>query len=154
MKQLALLITLISTTLLCSCGGPQWDESTVPVKFEIKLVLEETPNGEFKLDETVLIDNADIARVMPARDPMTGQLELSMKLTKQGGIKFAEITEKHINERLAMIVNGAVYSAPTVRERISGGALSITLPDADMIEIKKIAAGIMKYKSESQPSEK
>jgi preprotein translocase subunit SecD len=51
---------------------------------------------------------------------------------KPGGAKiFEEITGKNIGKRLAIVLDGNVYSAPVVQGRIAGGSAQITLGIGD-----------------------
>ncbi len=45
---------------------------------------------------------------------------------RQGAARFAQITGRNVGKRLAIILDGTVYSAPVIRERISGGSAQIT----------------------------
>ncbi|MDH5542201.1 MAG: protein translocase subunit SecD [Nitrospinota bacterium] len=44
----------------------------------------------------------------------------------EGGRRFAEITEKNVNKRFAIILDGKVHSAPVIQERIGGGRAQIS----------------------------
>jgi beta-lactamase regulating signal transducer with metallopeptidase domain len=65
----------------------------------------------------VLLDGRDIARAYQttsAKIPAVG-----IDLTDQGGEKLKKITTDNINHRLAIIVNGQLLTAPTIRSTIS-----------------------------------
>ena len=47
-------------------------------------------------------------------------------LNTQGAARFAQITGRNVNKRMAIILDGTVYSAPVIHERISGGSAQIT----------------------------
>ena len=51
-----------------------------------------------------------------------------MKLifTEEGSIRFARITSNHIREQLAIIIDGKLISAPTIREEINDGVCIIS----------------------------
>ena len=51
---------------------------------------------------------------------------VSLDLTNPGGRKFGEITGKHIHERLAIVLDDVVRSAPTIQSKILGGSAMIT----------------------------
>jgi SecD/SecF fusion protein len=63
-----------------------------------------------------------------------GKPEIYLNFTKEGGQRFAEVTRKLAEEgqrngrpaRLAIVLDGRLYSSPTVREEISGGSAQIT----------------------------
>jgi len=51
---------------------------------------------------------------------------VAIKFNAQGARDFDRITGENVNRRLAIILDGAVYSAPVIKERISGGDAQIT----------------------------
>jgi preprotein translocase subunit SecD len=53
-------------------------------------------------------------------DPQSGQPEVGIKFNSKGSRIFADITEKNINKRLAIVLDGEVYSAPTIQSKIVG----------------------------------
>ncbi|MBA7624122.1 Protein translocase subunit SecDF [subsurface metagenome] len=52
--------------------------------------------------------------------------EVSLKFTRKGAGIFKEVTGKHVGEQLAIILDDVVYSAPVIREKITGGEARIT----------------------------
>ena len=74
-----------------------------------------------------------IEQARPAMLP-NGGYEVAMQFTDKGGDIFADITRKIVEEnkrtgmtgRLAIVLDGKLASAPTVREPITGGRASIT----------------------------
>lgn len=55
-----------------------------------------------------------------------GQPVVSFKFDSFGGKKFAEATSEHVNERLAIILDNEVISAPNINGPITGGSGIIT----------------------------
>lgn len=51
---------------------------------------------------------------------------VSIDLTGRGGKVFANITEKNVNRRLAIVLDNVVRSAPSIREKIMGGSAQIS----------------------------
>ncbi|PIE60196.1 MAG: protein translocase subunit SecDF [Desulfobulbus propionicus] len=51
---------------------------------------------------------------------------VSLDLTSHGGKVFADITEKNVHRRLAIVLDNVVRSAPVIRERILGGSAQIS----------------------------
>jgi preprotein translocase subunit SecD len=64
------------------------------------------------------------ARVRPATDIEGPYVELV--LNDRGARLFEKITGENVGRRLAIILDGTVYSAPVIREKIGGGRASIT----------------------------
>jgi len=62
------------------------------------------------------------AKVQP--DQM-GRMIVHMDFNRQGAAAFERITGEHVGERLAIILDNRVYSAPVIKDRISGGAAII-----------------------------
>ena len=52
--------------------------------------------------------------------------EVSMTMNSSGASRWATITGAEIGKSIAILLDGYVYSAPTVNDRIEGGRSSIT----------------------------
>ncbi|MBF0188770.1 MAG: protein translocase subunit SecD [Magnetococcales bacterium] len=64
-----------------------------------------------------------------ARVNIDGQFNepyVSIVFNRQGGRKFAQITGDHVKERMAIVLDNMVYSAPVIQEKIAGGRAQIT----------------------------
>jgi preprotein translocase subunit SecD len=73
-----------------------------------------------------LITGADLSTARVSIDQTTSEPYVSVELNKVGAKTFAELTEKHVGRRLAIILDGNVHSAPVIRERIPSGQAQIT----------------------------
>ena len=51
---------------------------------------------------------------------------VSLKFSPQGALTFEKITGENIKKRLAIVLDGEVYSAPVIQDRIAGGEASIS----------------------------
>lgn len=51
---------------------------------------------------------------------------VSINFTEEGAELFSQLTEENVDKRIAIFVGGGLVSAPTVREKISGGTAQIT----------------------------
>jgi preprotein translocase subunit SecD len=51
---------------------------------------------------------------------------VSVTFDDQGSRIFERVTGNHVNERMAIVLDNKVYSAPTIQEKIRGGRASIT----------------------------
>lgn len=51
---------------------------------------------------------------------------VSLDMTSRGGKVFAQITEKNVSRRMAIVLDNIVRSAPVIRERILGGSAQIS----------------------------
>ncbi|MFQ5839313.1 MAG: protein translocase subunit SecD [Candidatus Methylomirabilales bacterium] len=59
-------------------------------------------------------------------DPDTNLPYVSIEFDREGAQLFAELTEKNVGRYLAIVLDGTVYSAPRVNEKIPGGRGQIT----------------------------
>ncbi len=68
-----------------------------------------------------------------------GQPYVALTFTPEGAEKFAQITGRHVGERLAIILDGVVQSAPVIKTRITGGKAVIegnfTMEEANKLRI-------------------
>ncbi|MBF0428249.1 MAG: protein translocase subunit SecD [Magnetococcales bacterium] len=55
-----------------------------------------------------------------------GESLVSITFNHQGARKFAQLTGEHVGERMAIVLDDKVYSAPVLREKIEGGRAQIT----------------------------
>jgi len=62
------------------------------------------------------------ARVQPDQH---GRLIIAMDFNRAGARQFERITGEHVRERLAIVLDNRVYSAPVIKDRISGGSAII-----------------------------
>ncbi len=86
------------------------------------------------------VKNAEGGRI---QDQTTGADEfiVSLQFTDEGGQKFADVTGANVGKPVYIIYDGAVVSAPTVREQITGGSAQID-GMADFEEASNLASTI------------
>ncbi len=86
------------------------------------------------------VKNAEGGRI---QDQTTGadSYVVSLQFTDEGGQKFADITGANVGKPIYIIYDGAVVSAPTVREQINGGSAQID-GMADFEEASNLASTI------------
>jgi protein-export membrane protein SecD len=60
-------------------------------------------------------------------DSETGQPEVALNFDRTGATKFEKLTGAHVRERMAIVLEGEVSSAPVIQTRIGGGSARITL---------------------------
>src|SRR4030066_2128938 len=70
--------------------------------------------GEYLKDARVAIDS------------QFNEPYVAMEFDDIGGKLFEQITGQNVKKRLAIILDGNVYSAPVIQERIGGGRAQIT----------------------------
>ena len=76
-------------------------------------------------ESTLTGDDLQDASVQINQQEQTPYVSLTFK--SRGATQFAKITEKSVGKRMAIVLDGNVYSAPVIREKIGGGRASIEL---------------------------
>jgi SecD/SecF fusion protein len=61
-----------------------------------------------------------IKRAYASRDPMSGEAVIEFEFDSDGASKFADFTESHIGDRLAIVLDGQLVTAPVINGRIAG----------------------------------
>jgi len=72
-------------------------------------------------------------------DQQKNEPYVSLNFKSAGAKAFEEVTGKNIGKRMAIILDGNVYSAPTIQARIGGGRAQITLGTGGYNKILKEA---------------
>jgi preprotein translocase subunit SecD len=73
----------------------------------------------FLLEKRTLMTGENITRARVESD--RGQLFISLVFDSRGARQFERITGDHVGERLAIVLDDRVFSAPVIRDRIAGG---------------------------------
>ena len=85
----------------------------------------------------------DLQDAQVSFDQESGQPHVSFNLNPKGADLFDKLTAEHIRDRLAIVLDGIVHSAPVIQSRIGGGRGQITLgsgnADQMMNEAKDLA---------------
>ncbi len=69
----------------------------------------------------VVVSGENLSDASPGFDQRTNQPIVNFAFDTVGGRRFADATTEHVGERLAIILDGKVISAPVIREPIRGG---------------------------------
>lgn len=78
------------------------------------------------VERNILLDQNDLEPTRVVTSKSSGQPVIDVRFTEQGRQRFAEITRQNIDRRLAIIIDGEVYSAPIIRTEITGGKAEIS----------------------------
>jgi len=83
------------------------------------------PDGELLTlaEPMMVVEELDGAE---AKANETAQWMLILDLTEEDTKTFGDWTADHVNERLAMVIDGEVVIAPTIQSAITGGEVQIT----------------------------
>ena len=90
--------------------------------------------------ERVELSTDDVASARLTQDG-GGRPSVEVTFTQEGAKRFAELTRKNVGRSLAIMVDGQVISAPTIRSEIRGGRALIT-GSFTLEEAKRIAEGL------------
>ncbi len=88
-----------------------------------KKVLSKTP---ILLKKEVLLTGDLLSDARVTIDPKYNEPVVAFTFNPAGAKLFEEITAANVNRRLAIVLDGTVYSAPNINERIAGGSGQIS----------------------------
>ena len=89
--------------------------------FELVAIKASSRDGKAPLDGGVVTD----ARVQ-YENARGGEPSVSMTMNAEGATTWARLTKENIGKQIAIVLDGTVYSYPTVQGEITGGSSSIT----------------------------
>lgn len=95
------------SVLMTKMADGSYGESPIVLKKDAVLT------GEYITDAKVLLDSWN-------------QPYVSITFNSRGGSIFANLTGENVSKRMAIVLDGKVYSAPVIQEKIGGGRASIT----------------------------
>jgi preprotein translocase subunit SecD len=79
------------------------------------------------VQKRTLLTGAELTRAEVQADPNSpGNWQVAIEFTGTGTRIFGEVTEQNVGRHLAIVLDGNVYSAPRMNERIPGGRAVIT----------------------------
>ena len=90
------------------------------------------PGADAQADETlyvqkkVLLDQTDLKSASVITNQPAGKLRIDITFTDAGAKRFAKVTHQNIGKQLAIIIDGRLYSAPTIKSEIRDGKAQIT----------------------------
>ena len=87
-------------------------ETTAPIVLKKQALL----TGELLTDARIHMGGRDIG----------SEISVGLEFNSEGARIFDKVTAENVGRRLAIVLDNTVYSAPQIRERISGGRASIT----------------------------
>ncbi|MFH1023980.1 MAG: protein translocase subunit SecD [Planctomycetota bacterium] len=100
-------------------------------------------NFEYLRDKPQLTGDAvELANANPNLEDFSvmGQYQVSLQFNLRGSKKFEQLTGQHVNEHLAIVLDGKIQSAPKILSKISGVA-SIT-GDFDKAQAENLAVAL------------
>lgn len=115
----------------------------IPDKFDTKEVIDTVgKTGKLRFigpDKSEILTGSDVKDATTQIDQQTGAPIVGLELNDAGTKKFAEATEKFLNQQIAIYMDEDMISNPTVQAVISDGKAVIT-GSKDLAEAKRIAS--------------
>jgi SecD/SecF fusion protein len=101
--------------------------------YQVLQMKRKLPSGEEVINKYLVRRKAElgltgqyVARAGVEPDPMTGQMQITLRFDSKGADLFGEVTRNHVGEQLAIVLDGELYSAPNINEPILGGSAVIS----------------------------
>ena len=85
----------------------------------------QNPSVKYLIHQIPILTGSDVTDARVAFD-QANQPIISFTLNSFGGKVFGDFTGKNVGNRLAVVLDGKVFSAPVIRERIGGGSGQIS----------------------------
>ena len=106
------------------------------------IILEDAANPERKylIKEIPILDGGMLTDAYVGFDQNNRPL-INFKLNAEGAEIFGDFTGKNVGHRLAIVLDGKVYSAPNINERIGGGSGQIS-GNYSVVEAKDLAIAL------------
>lgn len=89
------------------------------------VTLKDREGSPIQVEDMIQMSGESIDNATVGFDP-NGRVEVLLSLNSDGAKNFANITGSNVGRNLAIVLDGVVYSSPTINERIAGGRCSIT----------------------------
>lgn len=110
--------------------------------FERRTTKVETENDQlmpYLVEVAPQITGDDLQDARVEIDQQRNEPYVSMEFKPQGAVRFEKITGENIGRRMAVILDGNVYSAPNIQTKIGGGRAQITMGGGNFNNIMKEA---------------
>ncbi|MDR2946584.1 MAG: protein translocase subunit SecD, partial [Candidatus Adiutrix sp.] len=80
----------------------------------------------YLLKKVPLMTGEGLTDARPTQSGQLGELEVSITFDGRGARQFERVTGEYVNRNMAIVLDGAVHSAPVIRSKISGGRAVIS----------------------------
>ena len=81
----------------------------------------EDGNGQLSVSKRVIMSGDNLTNARPSFNNQNNESVVSFSLDRVGSKRFGKATTKHVGDRLAIILDNKIISAPEIREAIIGG---------------------------------
>jgi preprotein translocase subunit SecD len=92
----------------------------------------------YLLQARPFIEGDQLDNAVAGRDPQYGGTVVNFELDRRGGRTFEDVTGRHVGDRIAIVLDGVVHSAPVVNQRIGASGV-IQMNQAPMEEARDLA---------------
>lgn len=92
---------------------------------------------------SAVVDGRDVKSATVVFSPTSNRHEVLVELYPRGAKRFAKATAAAVGQKLAMVVNGKVVSAPVVQSAITGGRATISM-GGDLISAQRDAEALVR----------
>jgi preprotein translocase subunit SecD len=92
------------------------------------------------LHREVVVTNADVVQAQVVPGNASSAFNVTVAFSSEGAAKMAQATASHLNRPLAILINGQVVAAPTLRGQVTNTA--VITGDFTNSEATAIAAGL------------
>ena len=94
--------------------------------FGTEKLMFEDESEEAIVSKRIILSGDNLVDAKPTMDTQTNETVVSFSLDRAGAKKFGKATSSGVGKRLAIILDGKIISAPSVREPIIGGSGQIS----------------------------
>jgi preprotein translocase subunit SecD len=125
------MIAVVAVALVAIVTG-YWSV-TAAVRFEVRLAEENPASGlretlvsgtrKIYLQQRAIVTNGDIAEAEVVPGDTATTFNVSIRFTVDGAARMLRATQNHVGRPVAILLDGNVVMAPTVRTPISGAAM-------------------------------
>lgn len=151
------VVVAIAAVMLTVIGAGffEWSRTAVDVvaavRFEARLA-EDTPASGLRavtvgsgriiyLHQEAIVGNSDIAQAQVVQGIGASTFGVSVTFNRDGAAKMSSATHGHVGKPIAVLIDGQVVAAPTLRSPISASA--VISGDFTKAEADRIASGIL-----------
>ena len=120
---------------------------TVPIGYELLSTQEFVPSeGKmheefFLVEKRAQMNGKGVTNAFVSKDEF-GQRKIMLRFNQQGAEDFARVTSNNVGRQLAIVLDGKLYCAPSIRDAITGGGAEISGSFSDE-ESKNIADALI-----------
>ncbi|MCT4641037.1 MAG: protein translocase subunit SecD [Bacteriovoracaceae bacterium] len=96
----------------------------------------------YVIESSTILTGDGLQDAITRIDPQNNQPFVSLIFKPAGGKAFGKLTTDNVQKRMAIVLDGNVYSAPVINEPILGGQAQITLGQGSKEQIMKEASDL------------